>query len=156
MIATREQIYQALYDLIKGLTWVFQSQSQSFKYTSRRMLSWDNVNIGQQPSLFVRQIRESSSQQVLALEKKLFRAQIWIYMQSAPNAGQDGNWPSQQINPMLDSLDSTMSGPVPGEKQTLGGKVEHAWIDGDILVDDPVAPDTQIIIFVPVSMLTGL
>jgi hypothetical protein len=156
MRQNREAVYNAAYNLLKGITWSFNSTPQQFLYTSRRLLPWSQVNEGQQPAFFLRQLREETRQDVLALPKWRLRAQIWIYMVAAPNAEQSGNWPSQLINPCLDAIEKTLEGPVPGEKQTLGGLVEHCWIDGDIFVDDPVSPDTQIVIVIPISMLTAI
>lgn len=150
----RETLYNALFNLLKGVTWTFNSQPQAFEFTSRRLQPWGEV--GAQPALFVRQLREATKQDVLGLPKWRLRAQVWVYMQAPPNADQPGSWPSQVINPLLDALELKLVGPIPGEKQTLGGLVEHCWIDGDIFVDDPVSPDTQIVIVAPVSMLTGL
>jgi hypothetical protein len=40
----------------------------------------------------------------------------------------------------------------PYEKQTLGGLVVHAWIDGEVL---PEVTSEQILITVPIYMIAG-
>ena len=153
---TRESIYDALFCLIKNITWQQNGIPTQFRYSSRYLQSFDTILDGQLPAIFLRQYREPTTQPVLALPIWKMKAQIWIYALAAGNASQPQNYPAQQINPILDSLQTALQGPVPGEKQTLGGLVEHVKIDGDIIMNDPVVPDQQIIILVPVTITTGL
>jgi hypothetical protein len=152
----REVIYKALFDLLKEVTWTFNAVPGFFRYKSRYLTSWDNLQIGQQPAIFLRELREQTRQDVLALPKWKLRAQVWIFAEAAGNMDQAQNYPAQQINPILDAIELALVGTVPGEKQTLDGLVEHCWIEGDIVINDPTAPDQQIIILIPVSISTGL
>ena len=154
-MTSRENIFAALYNLLTPVTWTFNGVPQKFNYTSRRLISWDNVNTGQQPALFLRESRETIHQNPLGLPIKNLRGQIWVYLQAVPNADQSGVWPSQLINPLLDAIETAILGAVPGQKQTLGGLVENCWIDGDLIMDDPVAPDQQIVIVIPISISVG-
>ena len=57
------------------------------------------------------------------------------------------------VNQLLDELDEVLRPPVgPSFKQTLGGLVEHCWIEGEIHTDEGWL-GLQSIAVVPVRML---
>lgn len=153
----RETIYAALFALGSSLSWTDPSGAQLFQLRSRRMLQWDDPGAGNQPALFQREARETADQQeAFGAPRWKMRAQWWIYLQIPPD---EATIPSQYINPLLDAIDALFV--LPGQNQTLASQnsnkplVINALIEGDIIMDDPVYPDQQAVIVVPISMLTG-
>lgn len=153
----RETIYAALFSLGSGITWTDPSGPRSFQMTSRRLVSWDDPSAGNQPAFFQRQFREPADQnQAFGAPRWRMKAQWWIYLQIPPD---EASVPSQYMNPLLDALDALFV--VPTGNQTLASQnnnrplVTNAWIDGDVLMDDPVYPDQQAVIVVPITMITG-
>lgn len=151
----RETIYAKLFSLLQT--------AYAWKSTSRRLRLWTDVDPSDQPAMFLRQLSEPADQHAgSGLTRWLLKSQVWIYMQAAPNADEIGNWPSQAFNPVVDAVDRVLAAPIPGEGQNLssvnGGVpvVENVWIDGPILEDDPVAPDQQIVIVIPLTLSTGV
>lgn len=78
-----------------------------------------------------------------------------VYVQSGIN--DTGVIPSQLLNPIMDALDSAL-GPLPGDpmnNQTLGGLIEHAWIEGEVVIFEGTIQGQSVAI-VPVQMyVTG-
>jgi|SRR5579864_903109 len=147
----RETIYAALFALGSGLTWTDPNGAQQWQLKSRRLLAWSDPGAGNQPAFFQREAREGADQvQAFGATRWKLRAQWWIYLQIAPD---EATIPSQFMNPLLDALDKLFVNPA--QNQTLGGLVTNCWIDGEIVMDDPVYPDQQAVIVVPVSLLTG-
>ncbi len=63
--------------------------------------------------------------------------------------------PDQVVNPILDALDQTMLAVPPGEKQTLSGLVENAWIEGRGWINTGVQQN-QYALGVFIEVLTGI
>lgn len=147
----RETIYGALFALASNLAWTDPAGEKRWQTKSRRMLGWEDVGSGAQPAFFQREARElADQQQGFGVGRWRLRAQWWIYLQIAPDPG---TIPSQFINPLLDAIDALFVNPM--GNQTLNGLVTNAWIDGEIVMDDPVSPDQQAVIVVPISLITG-
>ena len=117
---TRESIYTALFAKLSGIPGLVTC--------SRRLKYWSDVSPIQQPAMFVtvgsqhvRQIKGFPSQYDLI-------AKVWIYTHSTdPSVS-----PATALNNLLDQVDSVLKPAAPQDKQTLGGLVEHCWIDGEI------------------------
>jgi len=61
--------------------------------------------------------------------------------------------PSVQINQILDELEAALAPPPgPSFKQTLGGLVEHCWINGEIQTDEGTLGN-QAVAIIPIRML---
>ncbi len=156
MRVPREVIYNTVFAVLQN--------AYKWNYASRRVLSWDNVNIGQQPAVFLQQNDEVPDQATIrGLTRWILKPHVWIYAQAPANADQPDQSPASiVINPILDAIDSAFASPIPGEKQTLAAYnngvplVENCYIDGRIAVADPVAPDQQVVIFIPLTITTGI
>lgn len=153
----RETIYAALFALGSGISWTDPSGTNQFQLKSRRMLQWDDVGEGNQPAFFQREAREAADQQsAFGAPHWKLKAQWWIYLQIPPD---QATVPSQYMNPLLDAIDALFV--LPAANQTLASQnsgkplVTNAWIDGEIVMDDPVYPDQQAVIVVPITLLTG-
>jgi len=142
MTASREAIYQALFALLEGCA--------PFKTTSRRVKLWTDVNPGEKPALFLAQRNQSYAQGSTATPQAVtLKADIYVYT----NVGKDPNTvPATQLNDILDAVDNALKGDAMTGNQTLGGKVHHCWIEGDIMID-PGDLDGDGVAVIPVKIL---
>ena len=121
----REAIYSSLFNLVKA--------SASFKTASRRLRLWSDVNASDKPAIFVVQRPQNYVNASTATPAKVtLEAEIIIYT----NAGKDPNYVgATDLNNLVDAVDVALAGnPVTGN-QTLGGLVNHCWIEGKIFID---------------------
>lgn len=144
-----ETIYAALFALVD------QAQlngARAWVTSSRKWQSWTDVSPSNQPALFVRQgIQDADQNTDYGLTRWKLRASLWIYCQHPP----DGSNPSTLINNLLTAVKTVLQ-PVPADKQTLGGLVNNCYIEGRVLIDEGLAPqDTQCIVVIPISIITG-
>jgi hypothetical protein len=123
------------------------------KSTSRKAKVWSNTNAADQPAMFLVHSGEQAVQnQSYGLTKYLLHFEILIYARADANPSSS---PDTLINGLLDALDAQLQSVPPGERQTLGGLVQHAWIEGEILIDTGIL-DQQIAIMIPVRVLSGI
>jgi hypothetical protein len=176
MIIPREKIYAALFALGQSVSWQWNAQTQTWAVSSRHLVNWTQAP--GQPAFYQRQIRQRPTQQRgqgggYGTTKWTLYVQWWIYLQ-APNA--DGQPPSTYMNVVEDAIDKILQNPtaspavpgpvklygLPGQGQTLqafnGGVplVENVYIEGEVIEKDPVNPDTQIVVIIPITISTGL
>ncbi len=150
MNVPRETVAAALLTLLQGTQ---IGGNPAFLTTGRRARVWSDVTPGDQPALFVIHPGERALQdQALGLTKWMLHFDILIYLRAdaSPTAV-----PDTAINAILDAIDAQMQSKPPAERQTLGGVVYHAWIEGDIFIDSGIL-DQQVAIMIPVHVLTGI
>jgi hypothetical protein len=123
-----------------------------FKTVSRRARIWTNVTPSEQPALYLIKVSEGYDQSTWGAARYRLKYLMLCYLRAdaQPNVVAE-----VEINKALDALDATLAGKPPGTKQTLYGIVENCWIDGDVMIDTGIL-DQQIVIVVPVSILTGI
>ena len=144
---TREAIYSALFTLVSG--------SASFVTASRRLRMWDQVSQAEKPALFMSQRREIATRQPGGL------GTIWelhvdlvVYVQTNPDIA---TAPATLLNPLIDAIQNAL---VPTgadrsqNRQTLGGIVQYARIEGDIQLDEGVLGDQGVAV-IPVVIVTA-
>lgn len=141
-----ESIYQALFNRLSGI--------DGFKTTSRRLRHFNNVQPEERPALFVTQGNQTEVP-VKGLDAKVeLEAEVYIYIHEMDKAIP----PSVQLNQMIDKVRKAIAPDFPEmcEHQTLGGLVEHCWIEGTIEVFEAVENmlDDQGIAIVPIRILT--
>lgn len=141
-----ESIYQALFNRLSGI--------DGFKTTSRRLRHFNNVQPEDRPALFVTQGNQTEVP-VKGLDAKVeLEAEVYIYIHETDKAIP----PSVQLNQMIDKVRKAIAPDFPEmcEYQTLGGLVEHCWIEGTIEVFEAVENmlDDQGIAIVPIRILT--
>lgn len=137
-LPSRETIYAALFAKLSGLA--------GFTTKSRKLKHWADTAPSEQPALFVIQ-RTESVQTVPGLNPVLeLRVDIYLY---AHTRGDPSKAPSEILNPLLDAVAAALAPDVITNKQTLGGLVQHAWIEGSIETDEGVLGDQGVVI-VPV------
>jgi hypothetical protein len=147
----RETVAAALFTLLQGTQ---IAGLPAFKKTGRRVQLWSNTNAGDQPAMFLAHTGEQAVQsQSYGLTKYLLHFEILIYARADASPQ---TVPDTLINSLLDAIDTQMQSTPPGERQTLGNTVVHAWIEGEILIDGAILDQQQIVIMVPVRVLTGI
>lgn len=137
---TREPIYVALFAKLDGCA--------SFATTSRRLKHWDDVPATSQPALFQNQKRENVSGTPGLNQVKVFSVDIYLY---ANTRGDKSISPGEILNPLIDAVETAMEPDKISNKQTLGGLVQHAWIDGTIETDEGVLGD-QAVAIIPITI----
>jgi hypothetical protein len=144
---SRETVGQALQAQLAKVKNVYP-----FKTVSRRARIWTNVTPAEQPAMFLVKVRETFDQATWGAPRYRlsYLALCYLRADAAPNL-----IPEVEINKVLDAVDGTLLGTPPGQKQTLGGMVENCWIEGDIMIDTGIL-DQQIVIVIPVSIVTGI
>lgn len=154
MKVSRETVSAALLTLLGATQFTIPGGSpQTFQTVGRNAAIWSNVPAGDQPAL---QLIHSGEQVVqntaYGLAKYALHFEVLIYARAdaSPNAVAD-----TMINAMLDAIDAQMQSTPPGERQTLGGIVYHAWIEGEILIDTGIL-DQQVAILIPIKVLSGI
>ena len=148
---TRESIAAALFALLQGAK---VGGSSPFTTMTRSARVWSDTGPDQMPALLLIHTGEQATQQGpfgLTRWKMNFDCLIYLRRDAGPDATFD-----TQLNNILDAIDSVMqSTPDQGQRQTLGGLVTHAWIEGEILID-PGILDQQAAILIPIKVLTGI
>lgn len=143
-----EVIYQALFNRLSGI--------EGIKTTSRRLKHFNNVAPDERPALFVTQGNQTEAP-VKGLDAKVeLGAEVYVYIhESDPTIP-----PSVQLNQMIDQVRAKLVPDHPDicEYQTLGGLVEHCWIEGTIEVFEAVENmlDNQGIAIIPIRILTTI
>lgn len=150
-MATREQVYSALFALGQGITW--GSPPVTWEFTMRRVKTPDQVT-GMMPALCQGEFLEESQQTTRMPQLRTFQAAWFIYHY-------DGNPDAimaTTTNQILDAIDALFpaDGERPGaRRQTLGGLVHKCWISGRIEKFGGNI-DEQVLIVVPISMMVPL
>jgi hypothetical protein len=118
---TREDIYNALFDLISN-----SCNGLGVKTFSRNLKDFLDVDASIQPAIFQVQVAENSKQVLKIPAIWTLEAEIWIYI----NTSNDPKKPrSSLLNPILDALEAAMPPNEPNGPQTLGGLVSHCWFN---------------------------
>ena len=141
-----ELIYQALFSRLSSIDDVVT--------ISRRLKHFNHVPAEQRPAIFVTQGNQVEAP-IKGLDAKIeLEAEVYIYI----HEGDATIPPSVQLNRMIDRVRQAIAPEFPeiSEYQTLGGLVEHCWIEGTIEVFEAVENmlDDQGIAIVPIRILT--
>ena len=125
--AREAKIAVALWGLLEG--------AASFTATSRRFVSWDQVNETQMPFLTMLKTGEDRARKSDTLPLLTLTYHVFVYL----SAGMDpDDTPETAMNTMLDAIDSAVKptgADLPIGKQTLGGLVDHCYPLGPVFVD---------------------
>lgn len=143
-MATREAIIAALFELCIGV--------HDFRTTSRKLRLWAEVPKNERPALFLVEHSEFHGRQSESLAKLELTASLFIYT----DPGRAGVSGGVELNTILDSLAATLR-PAGADafiagRQTLGGLVSHAYIDGEV-IKDPGDLDGDGMLIVPIKIL---
>lgn len=147
MAAVREPIYVALWSLfinnpaLQGL----------FVTTSRYLRHFETVAPEQMPALFMAQGGEAWTKGGKGIPaKRVLMPHLAMYCSTAqPNA----ILPATLINTLLDVVDDVIENPgIPSNAQTLGGLVDHVYIEGQIEIYEGYLQEKSIVL-VPLTVL---
>jgi hypothetical protein len=147
---TREAVADALFSLLQATK---VGGNSPFVTTGQNPKIWSKVPPGAQPAMYLVDVGETVVQnQAYGLSKYLLHFEILLYVRAdaSPQA-----IPAVFLRTLRDAIDAQMQSTPPGERQTLGGVVYHAWIEGEVLVDGGIL-DQQCVVMIPVKVLTGI
>jgi hypothetical protein len=151
MRTSRESVAAALFTLLQATQIAGQP---AFKSSSRRPKIWSNATPAEQPAMYLAHTGEQLVQnQSYGLTKYLLHFEILIYARADATPS---TVPDTLINSILDAIDAQMQSTPPGDRQTLGNVVYHAWIEGEILIDGAILDQQQVVIMIPVRVLVGI
>lgn len=125
---TREAIMSSLFTLIKGMA------VMGIKFTfSRRFYMWDKVAGASMPMVMLTKGKENyPSRAAIGLPaKRTFSMELNIYFDYGKNQQEI---PDIYVNNIMDAVDTVLAPPAGQTVQTLGGLVDHCYIEGDALL----------------------
>lgn len=141
---SRETIYAGLFSRV--------STAANFTTISRRLKHWNDVAPANQPALFQAQKSEDALVSPGLNTKWRLRLDLYVY---AHTGGDPSSSPGSVLNPLLDAVTAVFAPDnLATNKCTLGGLVEHAWIEGTIETDEGYLGDQGVAI-IPVSIVTA-
>ncbi len=141
----RNEIFQALFDLTANLD---LGTAGAFVTRSRKFRHWSKVDSGDQPALFQVEPLDRSTAKTRMPATRRYQVQWTVYFTSDPGNLEDV--PTIKMNDILDALEGCLFEPF--LQQTLGGRVAHTFIDGEIIKvagDD----DGQGMLIIPITIL---
>ncbi len=113
----------------------------------------DQVPVANQPCLMQVQGPMDVSQKEFALAKWTMTAVAVIYLRADTTATTaDPSLPATQANYLVWGIANAFAAQPPYEKQTMGGLVYHAWIEGAIHTE---IQDQQMVLTIPIYILAG-
>jgi len=138
----REAAYAALFSLLSGL-----KTAGTVKIADRRVKLLSQMNGPELPALFMavdhQGIKPSASRPVI----RTYGAKVYLYA-----ANPDKHTSADiALNGLIDAVEAILLAP-PGQTQTLGGVVAHAWIEGTIEIF-PGALGERAAAIIPIQML---
>ena len=157
-------VYLALFNLLKstplpsGIGGQQVVGSNPVKYTwqrtTRRTIDWDQVAAADMPLMLLHGGPiEAEQRSVFQLPTFTMRAYCWVFMRFDPTPD-DSTTADDFVQDVFDAINSTLQGPVAGERQTLAGTIYHAFTEGCMF--EAAIEDNQILMFVPIIMRTGV
>jgi len=127
----REQIYSALFATLQS------ALGSRFATISRRWPPGDRVAPESRPALFQVQTGERAKTNANG-EPVVWTVgvDLVIYTQGS---GDEQTIPSQELNDLLDAVEAALAPPAASDgKQTLGGKVSHCRLQGNVRIIENV------------------
>jgi hypothetical protein len=129
MKGTREAISVALFNLLANDT----NLPSLCKTITRRPRIWTNVSDAEKPFLLLfkggpaTEHFEQPQDRRVALTRYVISYNLWLYVVADPTGQTNAE---TVVNNISDAIDAAMQSNAFGEKQTLGGLVTNAWIEG--------------------------
>jgi hypothetical protein len=144
-----EPIYAAIFALAQAAN----TQATPFSTMSRRWVSWDQTNPEQCPALFQLQRSPKLDRRASGVPRISLPVDWYVYLPSDP--ADLVTVTSTVINNYMTALLNAILPTLQGDKQTLGGLVYDAYVDGDITLDEGLL-SSPAVFRVPIIALTGL
>lgn len=140
MRASFESIYAALFALAEA--------TPGIRTASRRLVSAQDVPVESSPALYQVQIQQKAEYQGTTPTAWDLHA-MWIVVVAQTDETQPM---TPALNPILDAITATFAPAPPFGKQTLGGLVEYAGIEGNIDISEGVMGD-RTVAFIPIHII---
>lgn len=151
MNVSRETIVSALMTKLGAVAFSSPVNGKTgFVTVSRRLKLWSDTPKSQRPALFVTEHHEQVSWQSETLPLKTTLCfDLFVYIDS----GDVNTTPAISLNIIMDAIETALK-PAPGEgdRQTLGGLVQHCRVDGQIL-KDPGDLDGDGLLWAPLKIM---
>lgn len=152
-----EAVYAALFAQLISATF---PSGITLNTTARVVVPPDNVPVTDQPALILVQGPFHAEQkQVFGPTKWIFTAVVAIYLQADTSVintrtvAAGSPLPITIVNQIVWAITQILGNTTPPySKQTLGGLVYHAWIEGEILAE---TQESQMVITIPINILAG-
>lgn len=135
MNVPREEIYAALFAKLVALGLL--------NTTSRRLRHIEEVDPSEMPAAFQVQQNEICNSRPQMPSVWTFNAEWWVYVSEPDTASA----PSTKLNPILDAITVALDPTTPLTLETLGGRVYHARIGGEVEIIEGVLGDRALAIF---------
>jgi len=134
-MTSREAIYAALFAKFSSIA--------GFTTISRRLQHWSDTPLSMQPALFMAQRGETVA--TVPGLNQVWSLSVDLYLYANTGADKSAS-PGSILNPLLDAVVAALAPDKITNKCTLGGIVEHAWIEGRIETDEGVLGDQGVAI----------
>jgi hypothetical protein len=135
-VIQREPIDVALWNLIADNPGIKGQIVTSGRY----LIPIEEMTPSQYPALFMVQHGESWTKAGKGIDAKRTLQRSFVMYAWTPK--QDQTYPATQINGLMDVLDAVIEFPNrPDNAQTLGGLVEHVYIEGEVVIVEGVIGD---------------
>lgn len=148
-----EKVYAALFSLLTGATF---AGGVTLKSSSRALVPPDSVPAADQPALVLVEGPFNTEQKALltgaTTARWTFTAIAAVYVRADSAAKNQNPLPITVLNYLVWGLASVFETKPPGRKQTLGGLVVNAWIEGATY---PETAGEQLVLSVPIWILAG-
>jgi hypothetical protein len=145
MAGRREKIAAALFALVEAAAGGVVGLNTS----SRRVRSFDQVDPARMPALFQVQTPETNSHPGENLTIRTMHFQLYLY--TADNQAEE-TIPSQQLNDMVDAVETALAPSVMTGKLTLGDICSHCYIEGSVEYYEGISADGKSVAIIPVAV----
>lgn len=144
-----ETLYKALFALLQSVTFPAPFNPVT---VSRATKAPDEVPPALQPAIFqIQGPMKATQEKVFGPSKTEFTAAWVLYLRGDGAETLDSTTPTL-MNLAVWALNNAFNTLPPYQKQTLGGNVHHAWIDGPIYMET-VGDGNQFIVALPIHIL---
>lgn len=142
----REPIYAALFTLLTtapGIAGAFAMYGRYLRHHSQTKVK---------PAFFLVQNHGETHVKVgkgIPSKRTLGCSAVMYFDENDPT----NNPPATLCNNAMDAIDNALNNPGnPGNVQTLGGLVEHVYLEGKVIIDEGLLQQTSIVV-VPIAIL---
>lgn len=147
--AARKDVFDALFTLLKTIP---APTGMAWKLTSQRLRHWDDVSAAEQPAMFLERAPQTAEQKhAFGVTGWHWRVLVWIYYR-VDGYKTESTYPDLLTDQFLDKIEETFQTDPNNGPVTLGGLVNHCWIDGTIVWESGTN-DGQAVLVIPLSIL---
>ena len=128
----------------------------AFKTMDRRGKIWTNVAPADQPYIgLIERGGMVVQNTAIGLTKHTLHFIILVYIRGDESQNASAILPATLLNAVWKATETVLNSSPIGERQTLGGIVNNAWIEGEVIMDTGIL-DNQLALTIPVAVECGL